>query len=272
MNESRLFYDRDTAPLKHFKFLRIMFILSVVFSLVSAVYAGTEGAGSTRVIINYVQAALSLFICIGLFSYMFYGVVLLFVHWALQIGLYAWEIHTDGALMGMSRGEAIAGIAGIAVYMILNLIYFRRRRPLFKPYNGEIPKAVHYAQPGGVPVQTNANWTQVNSGPAESFGYERVQAPVNFVGMSAGAGPATSSAHSEKLKQAYSHFNSGGVARLFPGGIAQADTVVVSLAGLFGIDLAASRYEDYFSLLKAYADIAISREIKGRAWTERSRR
>ena len=100
MNESKLFYDKDTAPLKWFKFLRICFIVTTVVSFASGVFAGSTPGGSSIKLINDVQAVIDLFICIGLFSYRMFGVVLMFLLWIGQTGLYVWDIVSYGDVFG----------------------------------------------------------------------------------------------------------------------------------------------------------------------------
>ncbi len=234
MDGSKLYYDRNTAPLKYLKFLRVIFLIATAASFVMAGVSGFQYDGALRAAVNNVQAVLDLFICIGLYAFKMYGLVLMFLLWLGQTGLYVWDLVTGSGFFGMSNTELIIAIAVNVFVIVLSFLYFRRRRPLFEPYKG-----------GNV-----AEDVPMRTAPAAATVQNNVPQPVN------------SNTHTDKLKQAYSHFNASGVSRLFPGGIAQADNVVVSLAAMFGIDLHSCAYEDYFNLLKVYADIAISKEIK----------
>ena len=261
MEKKKIYYKKETAPMGYYKVLRVLFIIGALFSLGGTVYSFAND-GTAGGIINAVQAALLVVGIIGLFSYKWFGPVTIFCLWIIQTGLNVADIVMDGDLLGNDLTGNLISIAIRLLFLVITWIYFRKRRPIFQPYDKPIPPEELLP-----PVQNYQPLRQTDpyAGQPSAAGQVSPVQPLGQGGSYAGS-PAVqqyapqpaANTHVTKLQQAYAHFNPSTVSRLFPGGISQADNAVVSMANLLSVDLSSSGHETYFRLLKVYADFAIA--------------
>ena len=67
--------------------------------------------------------------------------------------------------------------------------------------------------------------------------------------------------HNEKVEKAYKCFKSDFVQLLFPGGIKQADRIIVSLSKLYGVQLEKCSAKQYYDILSTYSFVFVRKVV-----------